>query len=56
MNSVSASTNNNTTDINPEYECTICQNILTNPYEIITCTHIFCKKCIDLLFSYQTFQ
>lgn len=33
--------------IDSAYECPICQCVLTQPYEIAVCKHIFCKKCIE---------
>ena len=30
-----------------KYECPICQYIFTQPFEIMTCHHTFCKNCID---------
>ena len=37
-----------------ELTCPVCTYILLNPYEIETCGHVFCKKCVDQIIAKHT--
>jgi len=34
-------------DINEEFICSICRDVLENPFVIDPCDHIFCSQCIN---------
>ena len=34
-------------DLEKEFQCAICHDILENPKEIKNCEHIFCNGCIE---------
>jgi hypothetical protein len=40
-------------EIHDKFQCPICQCILTNPYKITLCHHIFCKDCIESTIIHQ---
>jgi hypothetical protein len=44
---------NSQEEIDSKYECPICQYILTDPHELSTCHHVFCKACIESTIEYQ---
>ncbi len=43
---------NSDTQVDPKYECPICQMVLTSPYSLNLCGHTLCKNCIQSLLAY----
>ena len=30
-----------------DYKCVICQEVMSDPYTILTCNHTYCSQCIQ---------
>lgn len=59
MNSSKTSKSKNfstNTEIDSKFECPICQCVMTDPYEINSCSHTFCKNCVFSLFQYSKYS